>query len=845
MSKKPQSRRLSVEDVKTAASGRWSEILNYVAGIPAEALDGKGHPCPKCGGTDRFSLIDEAAGAIHCRKCFAKHNGDGLAAVAWMCGGSFPDAIKLVAEYLDLTPKATPHPRSHNSQNSSSPDSQGSSGNNGSAKPRIAQTYDYRDEAGKLIFQVVRYEPKAFRQRRRKTGGGWDWSVKGVRVVPFRLPELLADANQPAIVVEGEKDANALARHGILATCNAGGAGKWTAEHSEFLRGRSVVVMCDNDEAGRSHGQQVAQSLYGVAKWIRVIELPDLPPKGDVSDWLAAGGSVEELKRLSRATEYWIPSAAQEPWPELQKLDRCDLPEFPTQVLPQALREWVEAEARAMQVPADLPALLSLSVCAFVTSRKVEIEPRPGWCEPTNLFTVTLLPPANRKSAVFKDATLPLKEIEAQLIESARPEYARSLSERRQDEIRLRKLEKIAGEKPGQDGDEARHKACELAEALALKDEPVLPRLIVDDVTSEQLGIMLAEQGGKLASMSPEGGVFDLMSGLYSKSGIAQFDAYLKGHSGDDLITDRVSRKSVRVERPSVVCGFAIQPQVIEGLAGKAAFRGRGLLGRFLYSLPRSPIGERMIAPPSVPTEIAENYRQAVRTMLERVDQFQTGLAEPLILRLSQKALILLERWEEEIEEKLAEGGEMELITDWGGKLAGATVRVAAVLHCVEHGPAGEIGSRSIQAAIEIARYLVPHAAAALNLMEAKEGESTDDNAAYILRWIKRHERLEFTRSEAQHHGKQRFPMVDAIDEPLAELVKRGYIRQKPSAPARPGRPPSPAYEVNPAVFADTKPEYRSQNSRNLSESSDNGNSGNCGSALEQSKITNRERMTI
>ena len=102
--------------------------------------------------------------------------------------------------------------------------------------------------------------------------------------------------------------------------------------------------------------------------------------------------------------------------------------------------------------------------------------------------------------------------------------------------------------------------------------------MIVDDATSEKLGMMLAEQGGRIASMSPEGGVFDLMAGLYSKSGIPQFGVYLMGHSGDDLITDRVSRATVRVQRPALTCAYAMQPQVIEGIAENPAFRGRGNL---------------------------------------------------------------------------------------------------------------------------------------------------------------------------------------------------------------------------------------------------------------------------
>ena len=120
----------------------------------------------------------------------------------------------------------------------------------GNGKPRIVATYDYRDEAGNVLFQVVRYDPKDFRQRRPKPGGGWDWSVKGVRVVPYHLPQLLAEPTRAVAVVEGEKDVDNLARIGVLATCNAGGAGKWTAEHSQYLAGRPVIVLADNDERG-------------------------------------------------------------------------------------------------------------------------------------------------------------------------------------------------------------------------------------------------------------------------------------------------------------------------------------------------------------------------------------------------------------------------------------------------------------------------------------------------------------------------------------------------------------------------------------------------------------------
>ena len=662
-------------------------------------------------------------------------------------------------------------------------------------KSRIVAMYDYRDEDGNLLLQVVRYDPKDFRQRRLKPGGKWSSNVKGVRVVPYRLPELNAEPERPIVIAEGEKDCDNLARIGVLATCNAGGARKWTSEHSAFLRGRHVIVLADNDDAGHSHAQQVAQNLYGVAESVRVVQLPGLPPKGDVSDWIEAGGTEEELKQLAKGIRVWTPDS--QPWPEIISFDALELPDFPTDALPRVLRQWVEAESHATQTPTDLAALLVLSVCSARIAGRLVIEARPGWQEPVNLFTAVLLEPGNRKSAVFKEATKPLRDLEAELIEDAGTQIACEESERRQSEARLRNLEKIAAEKQGDEAEEARQAACCLATELAKCAEPVLPRLIVDDATAEKLVIMLAEQDGRIASMSPEGGVFDLMAGKYSKSNIPEFGVYLMGHSGDNLITDRVGRESVRVERPALTCAYAIQPSVIKTIGENAVFRGRGLLARFLYAAPQSLIGRREIAPDPVPSNTREAYCQAVRAMAE--------VENDTVLQLSDSASNLFYDWEFEIETMLADGGQLEGMRDWGAKLAGATLRLAAVLHCMERNPTRYVEAQTIAASMKIGRYLIPHAEAVLNMMSAGD-ESSNDDACYVLQWIKRYCRRDFTKRDVHQHGKQRFPKSSDIDPALEELTRRGYIRLRPITTDGPGRRPSPMFDVNPKAFDDVKP---------------------------------------
>jgi len=179
------------------------------------------------------------------------------------------------------------------------------------AAKRIAATYDYVDERGEVLFQVVRFEPKEFRQRRPEPGrlGAWTWSVKGVRQVPYRLPELeQALATDRAIfIVEGEKDADNLAGWGVAATCNAQGAGRWHRELGAHFRGADVVLVPDNDDAGRAHMEAVGRALARLAARIRLLVLPDLPPKGDVSDFIAAGGTPEHLYQLAERAPAWKP----------------------------------------------------------------------------------------------------------------------------------------------------------------------------------------------------------------------------------------------------------------------------------------------------------------------------------------------------------------------------------------------------------------------------------------------------------------------------------------------------------------------------------------------------------
>lgn len=182
----------------------------------------------------------------------------------------------------------------------------------------IEKVYDYHDENGNLVHQTVRYkvpkgERKEFSQRRPNGKGGFIWNMEGVKRVPYKLPELIkgVEAGETIFIPEGEKDCDNLAALGLTATTNAEGAGKWNKWKDSYVKhfsGAKVVILPDNDDPGRRHAEQVANSLDGVAASVRVLELPGLPHKGDVPDWLQAGYTKEELLALVEQAPEWQPT---------------------------------------------------------------------------------------------------------------------------------------------------------------------------------------------------------------------------------------------------------------------------------------------------------------------------------------------------------------------------------------------------------------------------------------------------------------------------------------------------------------------------------------------------------
>lgn len=475
---------------------------------------------------------------------------------------------------------------------------------------------------------------------------------------------------------------------------------------------------------------------------------------------------------------------------------RRTLPTFPTSTLPSWLRAFCEAVAEETQTPVDLAGTIALAVLGTAAGGRAVVHVRGNWREPTNLYTVVALPPANRKSAVFAALTDPLFDAEKRLREAAGPAIVEAQMTARLAKEAADKAAGKAASATADERDQAVAEAISLAQTADAVAIPAEPQLLADDSTAETVTSRMAEQGGRISVMSAEGGIFDIIAGRYS--GAPNMEVFLKGHAGDRLRVDRQTRKEY-IERPALTMGLAVQPQVLEDIGKVRGFDGRGLLARYLFSLPASMVGHRKILTDPVPEDVAAAYSATVQTLT-------LGLAEwtdPAVIQLSPDADAALLDYQEELEPLLKErGGALGHIQKWAGKLAGAVVRIAGLLHLADHPENGHtvpVNEATMRAAVELGRYFTAHA---LAVFEAMGADPTTGRARTILEALRTNQWTEVSKRDLMAKlSRAEFATITDLDPALELLTEHGYLQPKPvQRTGGRGRPPSPRYFIHPKL---------------------------------------------
>ena len=314
----------SVETIKSRAQGSWLSILPAITGIDSSLLDGNHHPCPKCGGHDRFRMVDQDAGALFCNQCFNEKNGDGIAAVAWLSNISFKESCQKICEYLRMDadePTVAAKSKTSTKKKSTTFHTIEEAIREASASVLMgkpAALWKYRDKDGQMIGVVVRWNKvdddgevtqKEYRPFSRRQDGLWVCEAMPVPRTLYNLVAVLA-ADEVA-VCEGEKSADAAAEFGLIGTTCAGGAQAVASADWSALAGKRVVIFPDHDASGESYATEVTKHVLNTtppARDVRIVRITDLvkagtdpskiPPKFDLAD-LAQGMIDVPEKRAS------------------------------------------------------------------------------------------------------------------------------------------------------------------------------------------------------------------------------------------------------------------------------------------------------------------------------------------------------------------------------------------------------------------------------------------------------------------------------------------------------------------------------------------------------------------
>ncbi len=466
------------------------------------------------------------------------------------------------------------------------------------------------------------------------------------------------------------------------------------------------------------------------------------------------------------------------------------LPKFPVDCLPEVLRNYVVEVGESLQVPVDMPAVISLSVIALCVQGKYWITPKADWTEPLNLYTMIIADPSERKSSVFSELIRPIHAYEDERKKTEKYELVKRDIQCKVLKADLKRLEEkiMSGKGNGSEQEEMIRKQMELEELEKKKSM----KLIVDDITPEALANIMAENNERIGIFSSEGGIVGMMEGRYNKH--SNIDLYLKAFTGDPYSSNRMCRDGESLSNPLITMALTVQPQVTSSMIKNEELNGRGLTARILYSFPESMIGNRHFETDPISREAREAYAELVTRLLSINVE-----ANDNIIYVSKDATHSAEKFFFYLEPRIK--NEYKHMSGWAGKIHGTTYRIAGLLHLAQYGAeAGriELEEETMDSAIAIGKYFVAHAK---RVYEDLCHFDTDENqdADYLLSKIhslaieytaKGVKVTQFTKRELWSKCRNRFSKVEKMEAGINELEKLGFIRtEKGKSGSRGGRP--------------------------------------------------------
>lgn len=477
-------------------------------------------------------------------------------------------------------------------------------------------------------------------------------------------------------------------------------------------------------------------------------------------------------------------------WETPIPFDDLETPSIPTSILSSPLAEYASAMAHAAEVPEALVVMTILGMISTALAKRFVVSPQLGWSEPVNIYTAIALPPGNNKSLILKACTAPLREWEEQQHSLLEPQRK---IQRSHLETEKRIIDGLRRKAASSRTDEERNRfKTEITEKEAtLEDLPALPELFATDATPESLASTVYEQNGRFAIISDEGGIIEVIAGLYT-SGLSNIDIILKGIDGGVV---RIKRKDRSYNiSPFLTLVLLVQPSVLKNMASKRSFDGNGLLERFLYTLPKSTVGYRSHNTQAVPEALSKTYKERIQQLLDLNPFTKEQVQE--VLTLDAAALQCWQQYRHDIEKELRSTGKLYECKGWGSKISGFCLRIAGLLHAAEYLDSSKVISlNTMERAVQLARLLEEHALAAFNLMGASQSIS---DAKEVLEWIQNQPATPFKKSDLTYAMRNRkIAQGKRLEEALEVLKERHYLREEIDKSTR---RPTTWFEVNPDI---------------------------------------------
>ncbi|WP_150285056.1 YfjI family protein [Rummeliibacillus sp. TYF-LIM-RU47] len=466
-----------------------------------------------------------------------------------------------------------------------------------------------------------------------------------------------------------------------------------------------------------------------------------------------------------------IQAYTQAEWEAPVTFDKYPVPPFPVNIYNEPIKSMVKHVAESIQTPIDLPSVVGLGILSACIQNKFEIIPKSGWSEPLNLYSISLLEPSTRKSAVFSKMTKPFRQYEKE----NREEMKIPLEIRKAERSALEKQKEVLEREYAKNlNPEILEKMKEINKRLQEIPELYLPTLMADDATPEALVSLMHENKGKISILSAEG---DLIERFKNKN-IEQvkYDVYLKPYSGDSLRTDRMTRSTEIIENPTMTICITAQPSVIKSLP--LAVHERGLIARFIISVPYDNLGNRDSRTPEIPEDVIRLYESLIRKLLA----WETD--KTISLKLSEDALDLLYETMDEVEIEFRENGAFhDDLKSWAGKLIGQLLRVAGLLHISYQATIAEnitdvdtlISKDTLISALQLKEYLILHAEKAFGVM--KQYRHYDD-AEYLLEKILNQNTPIVEKQTIHQITKKKIKGKERIQRAYDILEYHSYIKQ-------------------------------------------------------------------